>query len=206
MQRAIVGFHQDAEGHWVAELSCGHAQHVRHQPPWMVRAWVTTEAGRASRLGARLECKRCGTIRPYVARDREGCLALLRSNVPEHFSPAEEAELDTFLRHLPGPYFVVEDDAGALLACGGFAVETSEPSVGALCWGIVHPRHQRRGLGTALTRHRLEAAPPSVKLVRIRTSQKVRGFYEKLGFVATRVTKDGLGPGLDEVQMERARP
>lgn len=57
--RAIVGFHLDDEGHWVAELECGHGQHVRHRPPWEVREWVTTEDGRASRLGIELSCKRC---------------------------------------------------------------------------------------------------------------------------------------------------
>lgn len=57
--RAIVGFHQDDEGHWVAELECGHGQHVRHDPPLVSREWVLTPAGRAARLGARLACRRC---------------------------------------------------------------------------------------------------------------------------------------------------
>jgi hypothetical protein len=59
MQRAVVGFEQDEEGHWVARLECGHSQHVRHNPPWMVREWVITEAGRTARLGSELECKLC---------------------------------------------------------------------------------------------------------------------------------------------------
>jgi len=59
MQQAIVGYHRDEEGHWVAELECGHQQHVRHDPPWQVREWVTTPDGRASRLGMKLECVRC---------------------------------------------------------------------------------------------------------------------------------------------------
>ena len=33
MKRRIVGFHQDEEQHWVAELECRHNQHVRHDPP-----------------------------------------------------------------------------------------------------------------------------------------------------------------------------
>lgn len=57
--RRIVGFHQDAEGHWVAELECGHTQHVRHSPPWQVRPWVLTEAGRVGRLGTVLPCRLC---------------------------------------------------------------------------------------------------------------------------------------------------
>jgi hypothetical protein len=43
----------------VAELECGHAQHVRHTPPWQVRPWVLTSAGRRSRIGTRLSCRRC---------------------------------------------------------------------------------------------------------------------------------------------------
>jgi hypothetical protein len=59
MQRAVVGFDQDDEGHWVARLACGHGRHVRDDPPWTVRAWVRTEAGRAQRLGTMMECTRC---------------------------------------------------------------------------------------------------------------------------------------------------
>ena len=57
--RAIVGFHQDQEGAWIAELACGHGQHVRHPPPWQLRPWVETEAGRAQHLGAELPCPSC---------------------------------------------------------------------------------------------------------------------------------------------------
>ena len=59
MKRRVVGFHQDDESHWVADLECGHAQHVRHDPPWQMRPWVTTDEGRSSHLGMELECSRC---------------------------------------------------------------------------------------------------------------------------------------------------
>lgn len=59
MEQAITGFHQDDERHWVAELACGHFQHVRHEPPWQLRPWVVSEAGRATLLGACLNCKKC---------------------------------------------------------------------------------------------------------------------------------------------------
>ncbi|MGH7607499.1 MAG: DUF3565 domain-containing protein [Gemmatimonadales bacterium] len=55
----IVGYHWDADGHWIAELSCGHARHIRHEPPWTVSAWVTTAAGRAARVGTLLACGEC---------------------------------------------------------------------------------------------------------------------------------------------------
>jgi hypothetical protein len=59
LERRIVGFHQDREGHWVAELDCGHTQHVRHEPPWQVRPWVLTDTGRAGRIGTLLSCRLC---------------------------------------------------------------------------------------------------------------------------------------------------
>jgi hypothetical protein len=59
MQQRIAGFHQDEERHWVAELECGHNQHVRHDPPWTNRLWVTTPEGREWGLGQVLECKKC---------------------------------------------------------------------------------------------------------------------------------------------------
>ena len=51
MQQAIIGFHLDEENDWVADLACGHAQHVRHNPPWQNRPWVMTEQGRKEKLG-----------------------------------------------------------------------------------------------------------------------------------------------------------
>lgn len=60
----ITGFHQDEKQDWVAELACGHNQHVRHDPPWQLRPWVTTERGRRSRIGLRLECKKCERSEP----------------------------------------------------------------------------------------------------------------------------------------------
>lgn len=58
-QAAIAGFHQDDDGVWVAELECGHPQHVRHRPPFQVTQWVTSQQGRDAHIGARLACKFC---------------------------------------------------------------------------------------------------------------------------------------------------
>ncbi|MEX5216924.1 MAG: DUF3565 domain-containing protein [Nitrospiraceae bacterium] len=59
MIRSIIGYHLDDENHWVADLECGHGQHVRHQPPMTTRTWVLTEEGRRSRIGTTLNCKKC---------------------------------------------------------------------------------------------------------------------------------------------------
>ncbi|MBE0565926.1 MAG: DUF3565 domain-containing protein, partial [Krumholzibacteria bacterium] len=59
MLQPITGFHQDEEGHWVADLACGHGRHVRHDPPLVSRPWVTSADGRATMLGHELECSKC---------------------------------------------------------------------------------------------------------------------------------------------------
>ena len=57
--RRIVGFRRDEEGDWVADLECGHGQHVRHRPPGQSRPWVLTERGRQAYLGLQLRCVKC---------------------------------------------------------------------------------------------------------------------------------------------------
>jgi uncharacterized protein DUF3565 len=64
VERRITGFHQDELGDWVAELDCGHTQHVRHDPPWQVRPWVVTDEGRRGFLGATLNCVECDRSSP----------------------------------------------------------------------------------------------------------------------------------------------
>lgn len=64
MKQPITGYHKDDEGVWVAELTCGHFQHVRNRPPWFNRPWVESEPGRGSMLGYELDCKKCDRGEP----------------------------------------------------------------------------------------------------------------------------------------------
>jgi hypothetical protein len=59
--RKIVDYHLDESSDWVAELECGHQQHVRHNPPWNKRHWVTTPQGRLEHIGHYLSCAACLT-------------------------------------------------------------------------------------------------------------------------------------------------
>lgn len=59
IRRTVRGFRRDGEGFWVAELSCGHTQHVRHSPPWFNRPWVATAIGRRAMLGRQMRCGWC---------------------------------------------------------------------------------------------------------------------------------------------------
>jgi hypothetical protein len=59
----LLGFHQDEDGHWVADLSCGHTQHLRHLPPWQNRAWVIEPEQRQRHLGQPFACGWCAAER-----------------------------------------------------------------------------------------------------------------------------------------------
>jgi hypothetical protein len=67
MNQPITGFHTDDANDWVAELACGHFQHLRHNPPWTTRPQVITAAGRQSLLGTELDCKKCARGEPADA-------------------------------------------------------------------------------------------------------------------------------------------
>ncbi|HEY9035794.1 MAG TPA: DUF3565 domain-containing protein [Pseudomonadales bacterium] len=62
MQRAITGFGVDEHDDPFAWLSCGHRQHVRHQPPFVNRPWVISDEGREAMLGQTLNCVRCDAL------------------------------------------------------------------------------------------------------------------------------------------------
>lgn len=59
MRRQIEGFRQDDLGDWVAELVCGHGQHVRHRPPFQLRPWILDSLSREERIGSILDCPLC---------------------------------------------------------------------------------------------------------------------------------------------------
>jgi tellurite methyltransferase len=59
MRRPITGFKMDEHGDWIAFLSCGHKQHVRHRPPFEERPWVINETGRSEQVGKPMDCVRC---------------------------------------------------------------------------------------------------------------------------------------------------
>ncbi len=140
------------------------------------------------------------TVRPYVDSDLEDCLDVFASNVPQFFRAHERSEFEAFLSSLPGPYFVVRDDGGATVACGGYAVDADTAD---LCWGMVRRENHGTGLGRGLTELRLAELrrDARVRRVRLHTSHYTVGFYERLGFRATQVVSDGYAPGLHRHDM-----
>lgn len=150
-------------------------------------------------------------LRPWTLADLEGCLALARSNVPDFILPHEVAEYGAWLLRSCGPdadrgdacaYFVLEDGAASLAACGGIAFAEGAP-VATLCWGLVRRDLHRRGIGTRMIVERLALARArGVEVVAMDTIPASVGFFQRQGFVEVARTRDGYGPGLDRIDLE----
>ncbi|BDP42366.1 N-acetyltransferase [Deinococcus aetherius] len=147
------------------------------------------------------------TIRPFTPADREACLALFDSNVPDFFLPQERAEFEAWLGQ-PfdsgeyGEYFVLED-GGRVVACGGVWLDPGQAERPAgFSWGMVAREAHHRGYGSALLRFRLERLRElGAREVHLDTSQHTAPFYARFGFREVRRTPSGYGPGLDRVDM-----
>jgi ribosomal protein S18 acetylase RimI-like enzyme len=68
---------------------------------------------------------------------------------------------------------------------------------------MVHVDDQRRGLGRALLRYRLDRLREDGRAtsVRLHTTPAVSGFFERAGFVQEAVVEEAYGPRLHQVTM-----
>ena len=106
MHRPITGFRLDEAGDWVAILGCGHPQHVRHNPPFVRRPWVTTEGGRRRALGQLLDCVRCDRLELPAG-------AVLGTRTERSLPGAATKAIDD--RAAPGTWHVIAVRDGRLL-------------------------------------------------------------------------------------------
>ena len=68
MKRPMTGYRRDEQDGWVAELDCGHYQHLRHRPPFFNRPWVISRTGRDAMLGREPNCVKCDRGEPVDRR------------------------------------------------------------------------------------------------------------------------------------------
>lgn len=147
-------------------------------------------------------------IRPYRPSDRAACLAAFDSNVPTFFLAAERAEYIQFLNGLEqggwgaATWYVVFEDAGETLACGG-AYRLDDGRAG-LAWGMVRRDRHRQGLGTQLLEARLAwlRDQPTAREVWLGTTQHSAPFFRRFGFRSVRETPNGYGPGMHRLDLK----
>lgn len=143
--------------------------------------------------------------RRYTASDRDACLLLFDSNVPEYFLPQERAEFEAWLGSGPENYFVLEHE-GRIVACGGFALPGAGSATASLTWGMVGRQWHRQGVGRFLLMFRMREMSRTgveIQMVKLETTPQAAPFFAAQGFHPIRVIKDGYAAGLDKVEMVR---
>ncbi len=153
-------------------------------------------------------------LRPYNTTDRTACIQIFKGNCPEYF---DMSELEFFEMWLDGQdegrnaykvstaekYFVVEEE-GKIIGCGGYYAVSDEMRAG-MAWGMIHRDFHKQGFGEKLLQFRLDAireSYPEHKIL-LDTSQRTYGFFERFGFVVTKITPDGFAEGIDKYDMVR---
>jgi ribosomal protein S18 acetylase RimI-like enzyme len=141
-------------------------------------------------------------VREFLLTDREGVLAVFRSNVPTHFADSEEPFLEKTLEGPDGPLFVVAD-SNRIVGFGGY--ETSDfYNRSTLVWGMVHSARHHQGLGRKLLIHRLlhmAASPDRPRYAAVDTTPHIAGFYVKSGFEVLASWPNGYRSGFDCVDL-----
>ncbi len=152
-------------------------------------------------------------IRPYLATDKPDCLEAFKSNMPEFFAPAELPDFESWLDQQAAPaatdesksreqYFVAELN-GRAVGCGGYYIDL-DTNKAIMTWGMIHRSLHRQGIGRQLFQYRIaliKSISPDSTIV-LDTSQHAYPFFQKLGFVITKITRDFYAKGIDRYDME----
>lgn len=146
-------------------------------PTWLQRLLAPNLIERQLYPGLRIPV----TFRTYAAADFARCLEIHDLNAPGRFPKNSH---DAFVKYLADRTcgLIVVEHEGEIVGCGGLVSQGSH--VHTLCYGLVHPRFQGRGIGSMLTLLRLQkiADEPGKHGVLICSVPRAIGFYGRFGF------------------------
>ena len=130
-------------------------------------------------------------FRRFVLSDLPGCLQLYQLNEPGRFPTGVIEQYRPSLAE-GRSYYLVSEQGGKIVASGGISY-FMDHSFAVLCFGLVHPEHQGRGLGTALVLARLSLLDPKRPFYRVLifAVEPSIGFYRRMGFREWTNWKDG---------------
>lgn len=84
MERTILAFETDEEGEWRVRLDCGHARHLRHDPPREYRPDLSDPEARRAAIGRSIDCGRCSQrLLPDGARRYKSTPVFTEATVPK---------------------------------------------------------------------------------------------------------------------------
>lgn len=134
-------------------------------------------------------------IRPFQKSDILALLMLLDLNIPRYFDPSEAADYEDYLNREVEDYFVMEE-AGEIIGAGGINYFYKKAEA-RISWDVVHPAHQGKGIGKALTIYRINHIKDrsDITAICVRTSQMAHKFYEKAGFKLEKIENDYWAKG-----------
>jgi [ribosomal protein S18]-alanine N-acetyltransferase len=151
-------------------------------------------------------------IRQYEINDRKQCLELFKSNTPLFFDPTELPDFEIWLngqdegrlayKQTEVEYFFVAELDNRIVACGGYYIPRAERRAN-MVWGMVHNEEHRKGVGSKLMEFRIQqiqAFYPN-NLISLDTTQHSFQFFEKIGFIITKITNDYYAKGLHRYDM-----
>lgn len=141
-------------------------------------------------------------IRKYKEKDKPDLIRLFMLNTPEFFATSEESDYAEYLNIHASNYFVVEE-SNKIIGAGGINFGFDNGKTARIAWDMVHPEKQGKGIGSKLTRFRIDEIKknPDVKRIVVRTSQLAYKFYEKKGFKLKNIEKDFWARGFDLYEM-----
>lgn len=145
------------------------------------------------------------TIKPFHVDDTAVLQMAFQQNIPTYYDAEEMEGFASYLRELvlnPNQkYFTVRVD-DKIVGGGGYFVEPAM-QVAGINWLFFGDAGRGVGAGKKLMEHLLEAVKnaPGAARLKVATSQKANGFFEKFGFKTTRTEKDFWGLGLDLHEM-----
>lgn len=177
IRRKVVSFRQDQRREWIAVLDCGHALHVRHNPPYQERAWVLTAEGRQRYVGVEVECAECRIkIRNAEPRDFHFVTSVidewwshadtradqaidpsLGERVRVRGRPMRDLLPKLFFVHFRDTSFIASVDGDIVGFLNGFFSQTF-PAEAYIHFVGVHPAYRQQGVARALYEKFFEVA------------------------------------------------
>src|ERR1043165_8804325 len=122
-------------------------------------------------------------FRRFAKEDLAQCLELYSLNEPGRFPTGLIEPYEKSLLNGDSYYLVAQNEQERAVAVGGISYWRRRDAA-VLCYGLVHPSHQGRGVGTASLLGRLSLLDPRRPEyhVFIFAVEKSIGFYQRFGF------------------------